>query len=100
MSPHALEACDGGVLLRVKVQPKASRNAVIEECDGYYRLALTAPPVDGAANTALIKFLAKTLSLRPRQIALTAGAHARDKSLRLSGVDVDTVSQALRHALR
>lgn len=91
MSARALEVCDGGVRLRVRVQPKASRNAVVEACVGYYRLALTAPPVEGAANAALIKFLAKTLSLRPRHITLIGGAHAREKVLRVEGIDMERV---------
>lgn len=100
MEAPALEARDGGVLLRVKVQPRASRDAVLEACDTWYRVALAAPPVDGAANTALLRFLARTLALRRRQIELISGRQARVKSVRIAEGDVEAVRRALEEAIR
>jgi len=82
----AVEAREGCVFLRVRVQPKASRNAVKCEPGGQIRIALTAPPVDGAANRALRAFLAKTLCVPKRDVELVSGEKARDKVLRVQGL--------------
>ena len=94
MESAALEAREGGVLLRVKVQPKASRSAVLGEQGGRIRIALTAPPVEGAANEALLKFLASALTVRRHQIEIKSGEHSRDKALLIHGVTLDEVRAA------
>ena len=63
----------------VHVQPRASRNAVLGWKDGALRVALTAPPVEGAANAALIEVLADALGLKKREIAVVAGQASRRK---------------------
>lgn len=95
MEPPAIEARDGGVLLRVRVQPKASRNAVVEMCPGYCRIVLTAPPVDGAANEALVAFLAKVLRVKKRQIAVVSGGQSRLKSLQIDALSAGDVERIL-----
>jgi uncharacterized protein len=91
----ALEAREGCVCLRVRVQPKASRNAVKLEPDGRVRVALTAPPVDGAANKALRVFLAKMLQIPRRDVELVNGERARDKVLHIRGLSEREVSSKL-----
>lgn len=91
----ALEEREGGVLLRVKVQPRASRSAILGAQGGRIRIALTAPPVEGAANQALVKYLAFALTVRQQQIELKSGEHSRDKSLLIHGVTLDEVRNAL-----
>jgi uncharacterized protein len=60
MSPKpSIKAKEAGVVLHVRVQPKSSRNQLIVEPSGQIRLAITAPPLDGKANKAVIQFLAK-----------------------------------------
>ncbi len=80
-----MEEKDGHLLLRVRVQPKASRDAVRFEPDGRIRVALTAPPVEGAANKALVAFLAKRLGLSKSKLKLVAGDKSREKTLRIEG---------------
>jgi uncharacterized protein (TIGR00251 family) len=53
-----------GVRLAVRVQPRSSKNMVSGELDGFLKIKLTAPPVDGEANQALIKFLSGLLDIR------------------------------------
>lgn len=90
----------GGILtLQIKVQPKASRCAVLDERDGYYRLSLTAPPVDGEANEALVKFLAKLLGLKRQNVVLAGGRQSRHKTLHLIGADFEAVHSALERAI-
>jgi hypothetical protein len=88
-----------GVLVRLRVQPRASS----ERLDGMHgdqlRLRLTAPPVDGAANAACIAFLAKTLGVHRAHIRLQAGEKSRDKVLHIAGVTPMQVAAALGLAL-
>jgi uncharacterized protein (TIGR00251 family) len=83
------------VLLRVRVQPKASRNALVVEDDGRIRVALTAPPVEGEANEALKAFLAKTLGVPRRAVSLVQGEKSRDKTVRIRGVTAEHVRRTL-----
>lgn len=90
-----MEARADGVLLRVKVQPKASRNAILGEQGGRIRIAVTAPPVEGAANDSLVKFLADILHVRRQQIVIKGGEHGREKSLLVQDITVDQVNSVL-----
>ena len=88
MKPYA--AADGGVRLAVRLTPRASRNGVdgiALDAEGrpILKLRLVAPPVEGAANEALIAFLAKTLSLRKVDIIIRSGETSRVKILHLAG---------------
>ena len=75
----------GGVTLRVRVTPRSSRDAIEGARDGALVVRLTAPPVDGAANEALARVLARALSLPPSAVALERGATGRDKIVRIAG---------------
>jgi uncharacterized protein (TIGR00251 family) len=84
---HAVE---GGVILAVRLVPRASRNAIdgiVTGPDGRpaLQLRLSAPPVDGAANAALIAYLAEALHLRQSAVTLQAGEKSRLKRLHLAG---------------
>lgn len=79
-----------GVRLAVRLTPRASRNGldgIVQGSDGRpaLQVRLVAPPVEGAANTALIAFLADALKLRKADIAIRSGQTARLKILHLSG---------------
>lgn len=91
----AIEEKDGSVWIRVRVQPKASREGVIGEVEGRVRIALTAPPVDGAANAALVAFMAKTLGLPKRGVEITAGTRGREKTIRVDGLRLNEVRAKL-----
>ena len=73
-----------GVQVAVRLTPRSSRNAIIGIRDGRLAIALTAPPVEGAANEALIRFLASTLEVSKRCIALVRGEKSREKLLFIS----------------
>ena len=88
MTPYA--AVPGGVRLALRLTPRAARNGVdgiVSDVDGrpLLKLRLVAPPVEGAANEALIAFLAKTLSLRKADIVIRSGETGRVKILHLAG---------------
>ncbi|MFZ5843943.1 MAG: DUF167 domain-containing protein [Pseudomonadota bacterium] len=69
--------------LAVHVQPRASRNAVVGWHGDALKVALTAPPVEGAANAALIAFIAEHFGLKRSQISLVRGDSSRQKLLAL-----------------
>jgi uncharacterized protein len=96
MSMPSIEDTRGGVLLRVRVQPKASRNELLVEADGRLRAALTAPPVEGAANRALIALLARQFKLPKSSITLFRGERSRDKTVRLQGRTAREVEELIR----
>jgi len=92
----AIEEKNGVIHLHVRVQPKASRNEVRGEVEGRLRVALTAPPIEGAANKALIAFIAKDLGVPKRAVTLLSGEHSRNKALALEGVSLDEVCACWR----
>lgn len=81
--------------IAVHVQPRASRNAVVGWKDGSLKVALTAPPVDGAANAALVELLAEALGLKKREIAVTAGLASRRKTVEITPADEAALKERL-----
>jgi uncharacterized protein (TIGR00251 family) len=78
-----IEDHPGGLVLSVRVQPKASRNAIQGVHGEALKIAITAPPVDGAANKACIAFVAKQLGLAKSAVAILSGETSRNKRLLL-----------------
>ena len=85
----ALELRDAsvGVTLRVRVKPRASRDAIDGERDGALVVRLKAPPLDGAANAALVRFLGRTLGVAPSAVRIVKGGSARLKLVAIDGLD-------------
>jgi len=75
-----------GVVLPVRVQPRASRNAICGEHNGAVKISLTTPPVEGKANAACIAFLAEKLDLSRSAIELVTGETGRNKLVRVRGL--------------
>jgi uncharacterized protein (TIGR00251 family) len=69
-----------------RVTPRASKNAIEGIREGRLVIRVTAPPVDAAANAAVIALLAETLGLAKRQISLVAGERSRTKSIVVTGL--------------
>jgi len=82
-----IRATATGVEIDLLIAPRASRDAVVGEHDGRLKIALTAPPVDGEANAALIRFLARQTGLPKAAIRLVRGATGRRKTVALDGID-------------
>jgi uncharacterized protein (TIGR00251 family) len=83
-----------GVTFAVRVVPRASRSEVIGLHDGALRIRVAAPPVEGAANRELVKFLAKRFKVAPASITLMSGASSKNKIRRIA-----TPGAALREQL-
>lgn len=86
---------EGGVRFEVQLAPRASRDALLGEHDGAVKIALTAPPVDGAANAALVAFLAKQLGVAKRDVRLAHGHASRRKVVEVVGVDAPSAQARL-----
>ena len=71
--------------LAVRLQPKARKNEVAGERDGVIVIRVTSPPVEGKANAALIKLVAKKLGLPKSAVKLVRGERGREKLLEITG---------------
>jgi uncharacterized protein (TIGR00251 family) len=89
----------GGSTLTVTVTPRASRNQLELQGDGVLRVRVTAPPVDGAANKALLKFLASSLDIPQTWLTLAAGEGSRHKRVFVQNVGEKELVDRLRRAL-
>ena len=75
----------GGTLLSVKLQPRASKNEIGEALGHELKIKVTAPPVDAAANQALVEFLADKLDCSRGKVELIRGQTSRHKTILLHG---------------
>ena len=81
--------------LRVRVIPRARKNDITGWRDEALVVRLTAPPVGGAANKLLKRFLAKRLGIRPSDIEIVKGEKARGKVLRIDGLSQEDITRLL-----
>ncbi|HKB13355.1 MAG TPA: DUF167 domain-containing protein [Vicinamibacterales bacterium] len=84
-------ATPDGVVLDVRVIPRAKKTEMAGERDGALVVRVAAPPVEGAANDALIDFFAAALRIPRRAIRIVAGAHGRRKRVAIEGVTIETI---------
>lgn len=85
-------------IIRVKVIPRSSRNRVILGEEGLFRVHVTSPPVEGQANEAVRRVLAKALGLPQGRVALLSGAHSRTKTIRIEGRSLEDATRTLSGA--
>lgn len=85
-----------GAALAIRVTPRTSKNEISEILnDGTIKIRLTAPPVEGKANEALVDFLAKILDVNQSRIEIVAGQTGRDKLVTITGLDAATVHEKI-----
>lgn len=84
-----LAAVDGGVRLQLHIQPRASTTEIAGVHGDALKIRLAAPPVDGAANEALIRFLAERLGVPRAAVMLIAGLSGRRKLVEARGVGIE-----------
>jgi uncharacterized protein (TIGR00251 family) len=80
-----------GVILAVKIHPRAKKNAITGEVGEALKVALTAPPVDGRANAACVEFFAKLLKVPRSSVTIASGQTSRNKVIRITGISAETV---------
>lgn len=86
---------DGKVFFKVKVQPRASKNGLAGVIGDAVKLRITAPPVDGEANKAVIQFFAHLFHLPQKEVEIVSGLSSRSKMVALSGVAADQALKTL-----
>jgi uncharacterized protein len=94
--PSFLRAHPDGALLSIKLQPRASSNEIGEPQGGELRIKVTAPPVDAAANEALVRLLAEELDCPRNRVELVRGHTSRHKVVMIYGLKPEEVLAKLQ----
>ena len=97
--PFLSTAKDGSVVLRIYVQPKASKPRIIGLYDGLLKIGVASPPVDGKANREVVKFLAKCLKIPKNDIVLKSGLQSRRKILAVTDLKEEEIRRVLKGVL-
>ena len=79
----------------MRLTPRAAQDVVAGERAGILLIRLTAPPVEGAANDALVRFLSKKLGVPPSALRIVSGSKSRIKTVSVAGLDVSRVRALL-----
>ena len=95
-----LQEKDNGVLLLIKAQPRASKDEIGAALGNELKVKIAAPPVDSAANDALILFLADILGCSRASVQLVRGQSSRHKQLFIRGMSAAQVEEQLLKARR
>lgn len=82
--------------IEVRLQPRGGRNELVEMNGGVLRARVTAAPVDGKANRALCRLIAKRLGVAPSRVSVVRGEKSRQKLVRVEGIDQAEMAAALR----
>jgi uncharacterized protein (TIGR00251 family) len=93
--PAFLRVQADSILLSIKLQPKASANEIGDPLGNELRMKVTAPPVDAAANEALVRLVAETLDCPRNCIELVRGHTSRHKVVKVSGLSEEVVTARL-----
>lgn len=84
-----------GVTFGVKVIPRAKRDEIVGVENGVVKIRLNAPPVEGKANEALVRFLAERLGVARGNVEIVRGETTRNKVVRLRGIGIDKLKERL-----
>lgn len=90
-----IKETEGNVEFSVRVVPRASKTEIAGEIGGVVKVRVASPPVDGAANEELVKFLAKKLGVSRSDVGLISGTASRTKTIRVYGLTARQLLDAL-----
>ncbi len=93
--PWNLQEIKGGVQFSIKVQPRASKDEITGLQGDALKIRVTAPPVDGEANEACIRFIARKLGIAPSRVTIVSGHTGRNKTVFVEGVSKEQLLQEL-----
>jgi uncharacterized protein len=85
------DACE----IAVRLKPRARANAIVGERDGVLVVRVTAPPLDGRANDALCRLIARRARVGVQRVSIVRGARAREKLVRVEGIGAAELRRAL-----
>ena len=81
--------------IRIKLLPKSSRNQIVGREGDHFKVKVTAPPIEGRANKALIDLLAKKLRVPKSHIEIISGERSRHKSIRIEGLSQEEITKKM-----
>lgn len=90
-----LKEHEGGVIVEILLQPRASRNELAGVQEGRLKIKVTSPPIEGKANEKLCEFLADLMGIGKKRVQVIAGHTARVKRVRIDDASVDEVRKKL-----
>ncbi len=88
-----LKETNEGFLINLKISPNASKNEIIKTDDGLLKIKITARPVDGKANKALIEFLSKSLKVPKTSIEILKGHTGKEKTLLIHSKNIEVIEK-------
>ncbi|MBI5116648.1 YggU family protein [Candidatus Poribacteria bacterium] len=91
-----LQATEEGVVLRVRVQPRSSKESVTDVAGAFLKARVNAPPVEGAANEACRRLFAGFFDIEKRRVEIVSGLKSREKRILLRGVEKDHILTVMR----
>ena len=92
----SLKETTNGISFAVKVHPRARKNAITGSVGDALKLSLTAPPVEGKANRAVIEFLADFFDIPRSSVTIASGETSRLKTVRITGVSKELIETRLK----
>jgi uncharacterized protein (TIGR00251 family) len=95
-----IASVNGRVRFSVHVQPRASRSEIVGLHGGALKVRVAAPPVDGAANEALVDFFSSLFAVGRRAVRILAGTHSRSKIVEIEGINERAVQALLNDTER
>jgi uncharacterized protein (TIGR00251 family) len=96
MTTLRIDQRHGSIRFTVRVQPRASRSEIVGVHGDALKVRLSAPPVDGAANAALVELLAAALAVSRASVRIVAGETSRSKLVEVNGVNVENIRRLAR----
>jgi uncharacterized protein len=93
--PRKVRPRNSGSVITVNVVPRSSKISIAAQSAGYFKIRLTAPPVDGAANDQLRKVIAEKLSISRSKIHFLSGESSRTKQLKIDELELETITALL-----
>ena len=82
--------------IKIRLQPRAARDEIVGERNGALLVRLTTPPIEGRANKAVCRFLARQLGIAPTRVSLLKGTRSRDKVVQVEGLTSEQIAQTLQ----
>lgn len=98
MAAIRLEERGASIRFAVRVQPRAARSEIAGLQGDALKVRLSAPPVDGAANAALVELLAEALGVPRRCVRVVSGARSRGKVVEVDGANVENIRRLARES--
>jgi uncharacterized protein len=93
-------AQDKAVTFTVRVQPRATKSALAGEVEGALKIKIAAPPVDGAANEELLRYLAQLFAVPRRAVTILSGEMAKNKIVRIQGITGAQFATTIRQKMK